>query len=79
MKDWQAKGGKVIFTSKPVPIKHLIGSTKLPEEQRAQIAAYFIGLDQSVDGKKRLESLNVQGFLAGDQAVLIGLGKWLGI
>ena len=79
VKDWQAKGGKVIFTSRPVPIKHLIGSSKLPEEQRAQIAAYFIGLDQSVDGKKRLESLNVQGFLAGDQATLIGLGKWLGI
>jgi phosphonate transport system substrate-binding protein len=79
VRDWQASGGKVIFTSKPVPIKHLIASVKLSEEQRAQIAAYFIGLDQSADGKKRLESLNVQGFLAGDQAALLGLGKWLGV
>jgi phosphonate transport system substrate-binding protein len=79
VKAWQDKGGKVIFTSKPVPIKHLIASTKLPDAQRAQIAAYFQGLEQSAEGKKRLEMLNVAGFQPGDQAVLLGLGKWLGI
>jgi phosphonate transport system substrate-binding protein len=78
VKAWQEKGGKVIFTSKPVPIKHLIASGKLPEAQRTQVAAYFLGLEQSADGKKRLESLNVTGFQAGDQAALLGLGKWLG-
>ena len=79
VKAWEEKGGKVIFTSKPVPIKHLIAGAKLPEAQRAQVAAYFVGLDQNADGKKRLESLNVQGFLVADQATLLGLGKWLGI
>jgi phosphonate transport system substrate-binding protein len=78
VKAWQDKGGKVIFTSKPVPIKHLIASSKLPEAQRAQIAAYFLGLEQTAEGKKRLEALNVPGFEAGDQAALLGLGKWLG-
>ncbi len=79
VKGWQEKGGKVLFTSKPVPIKHLIANSKLTEAQRVQISAYFIGLDQSADGKKRLEGLNVQGFVPGDQAALLDLGKWLGI
>lgn len=79
VKDWQAKGGRVIFTSKPVPIKHLIASSKISEAQRVQVAAYFVSLDQSAEGKKRLEALNVPGFLVSDQAALVSLGKWLGI
>jgi len=79
VKAWQDKGGKLVFTSKPVPIKHLIASTRLTDAQRAQMAAYFLGLDQTVDGRKRLESLNMQGFVVGDQAALLALGKWLGI
>ncbi len=79
VKDWQDKGGKVIATSKPVPIKHLIASNKLSEAQRTQLTNYFVGLDQSAEGKKRLESLNVQGFVEFDQNTLVGLGKWLGI
>lgn len=79
VKDWQDKGGKVLFSSKPVPIKQLIASAKLPEAQRAQLAAYFTGLESSPDGKKRLESLNVGGFQEYDQNLLAGLGKWLGV
>jgi phosphonate transport system substrate-binding protein len=79
VKEWQDKGGKVVFTSKPVPIKHLIASSKLSATQRLQLTNYFVGLDQSVEGKKRLESLNVQGFLVADQAALVNTGKWLGL
>ena len=79
VKSWQDKGGKVLFTSKPVPIKHLIASSKLSEAQRAQLTNYFVGLDQSPEGKKRLESLNVQGFVEFDQNALVGIGKWLGV
>lgn len=79
VKDWQDKGGKVLGTSKPVPIKHLIASSKITEEQRAQLTAYFVGLEQSAEGKKRLEALNVPGFVEFDQSALVGIGKWLGI
>ncbi len=79
VKAWEDKGGKVVFTSKPVPIKHLIASSKLPEAQRAQLRDYFVGLDQTPEGKKRLEALNVQGFLVSDEAALVGLSKWLGL
>lgn len=79
VKGWQDKGGKVMFTSKPVPIKHLIASNKLSEAQRAQLTNYFVGLEQSPEGKKRLESLNVPGFVEFDQNALVGIGKWLGV
>lgn len=48
-------------------------------KQRAQLAAYFVGLEQTPEGKKRLESLNVSGFLEFDQKALVGIGKWLGV
>lgn len=79
VKNWQDKGGKVIFTSKPVPIKHLIASGKLTETQRSQLIAYFVGLENSAEGKKRLEGFNVTGFAEADQRALEGLGQWLGI
>ena len=79
LKDWQDKGGKVLGTSKPVPIKHLLASGKIPDAQRAQLTAYFAGLDQSPDGKKRLDALNVPGFVEFDEAALVGIGKWLGL
>ena len=79
VKTWQDKGGKVLATSKPVPIKQLIASNKLTDVQRAQIAAYFMGLDQTPEGKKRLEALNVSGFEAYDQKALVAMGPWLGL
>lgn len=79
VKSWQDKGGKVLATSKPVPIKHLIASNKMTDAQRAQIAAYFISLEQNPEGKKRLEALNVPGFETYDQKALVAMGPWLGL
>lgn len=79
VKDWQDKGGKVLLTSKPVPVKHLIASSKITDAQRLELTAYFVGLEQTADGKKRLDALNVQGFVESDPAALTELGKWLGV
>lgn len=79
LKDWQASGGKVLFTSKPVPIKHMIASGKLSEAQRTLLTNYFVGLEATPEGKKRLEALNVPGFVEFDQRALAGIGKWLGV
>ena len=79
VKSWQDKGGKVLATSRPVPIKHLIASNKITGEQRAQITAYFIGLEQNPEGKKRLEALNVPVFSEYDQKALVAMGPWLGL
>lgn len=79
VKGWQDKGGKVLASSKAVPIKHLIASSKISDSQRAQLAIYFTELEQSADGKKRLESLAVPGFVEFDQKTLVGMSNWLGL
>ena len=79
VKDWQDKGGRILHTSKPVPIKHLIASPKMPAGLRTELATYFVGLEQSADGKKRLEALNVPAFVPFEQSALTGIGSWLGV
>jgi phosphonate transport system substrate-binding protein len=79
VKSWQDKGGKVLATSKPVPIKHLIASNKMTPEQRTQLSAYFMGLEQTPEGKKRLEAFNVSGFVDYDQKALVAMAPWLGL
>lgn len=62
-----------------VPIRQLMASHKVTDAQRAQLAAYFIGLEQTPEGKKRLEALNVPDFVAYDQNALVAMGKWLAL
>ena len=79
VKDWLAKGGKVLGTSKPVPIKHLIGNPSLSTEQLTQLRNYFVALDDTEAGRKKLEPVKVQGYQAYDEAALLKLGVWLGL
>lgn len=77
VKGWQDKGGRVVGSSRPVPIKHLLAGGRLAAGQRAELTAYFTAMDQSAEGRKRLESLKVAGFAEGDPAALAAVGKWL--
>ena len=79
VKDWQAKGGRVLATSKSIPIKQLLASPKLGDEQRKQITAYFVGLEQSATGKLRLKKIGFNGFTEFDESVLLGVSAWLGL
>lgn len=79
VKDWTAKGGKVIAQSKPVPIKHLIAGPAVSAEQRAALRRYFIDLDSTDDGRRKLEPSKLKGFMPFDQAQMLELGRWLGL
>ena len=79
VKDWQDKGGKVLAASKAVPIKHIIASPQLSAEQVEKVRAYFLALDSSEDGRKKLEPTKWKGFEAYDQAALLKLGVWLDV
>ena len=79
VKDWQAKGGKVIAKSKPVPIKHIIASPNLSADQVEKIREYLIGLDSTEEGRKKLEPTKFQGFVRYDDAALMSIGTWLGL
>lgn len=79
LKAWQAKGGKVLATSKAVPIKHVIASPKLSAEPAQAVREYLLGLDTTEDGKKKLEPTKWKGFAAYGNAAMMALGTWLGL
>jgi phosphonate transport system substrate-binding protein len=79
VKAWQAQGGKVLATSRAVPIKHVIASPALSADQVATVRAYLLALDSSEDGRKKLAPMKVKGYAAYDTAQLMSLGSWLGL
>jgi phosphonate transport system substrate-binding protein len=80
VKEWTAAGGKVIATSKAVPIKNLIVSEAMGKEAADAIKAYFIELTTTADGQAKLERIGLkQGFVAYDQTAYVALGTWLGL
>ena len=79
VKAWQAKGGKVLAQSKPVPIKHIIAVPSLSAEQIERVRDYLIGLDATDEGRKKLEPTKYAGFERFDEAKMLELGDWLGV
>ena len=79
VKAWQAQGGKVLFSSRPVPIKHVIAGPSLNAEQVQAVRDYLLSLDASEEGRRKLEPLKYKGFVAYDPAELLKIGAWLGL
>ena len=79
VKDWQAKGGKVLFESRPVPIKHVIVSPGVPKEDAQRIRSVFLGLESSRDGQAILATIGFKGFAAPNEQQTVELTLWLGI
>jgi phosphonate transport system substrate-binding protein len=79
VKEWQAKGGKVFFESKAVPIKHVIASPNVSKEDAERIRAVFLGLESSKEGQVILEKLGFKGYMPSDERQTMELTKWLGI
>ena len=79
VKAWQAKGGKVLAQSKPVPIKHIIAGPSLTADQIDKVREYLVTLDTTDEGKKKLEPSKYTGFERYDEAELLKIGAWLGL
>ena len=78
VKQWQEKGGAVLFESKAVPIKHMIASTKMSDQDVQKVRTLMLGLDKSDAGQKVLAKIGYKGYEAGDEQQLAMLTKWLG-
>jgi len=78
-RDWQAKGGRVLFESKPVPIKHLIASPRMSASDIEKVRALFLGMETSKENRKLLDKIGFQGFIAGNEQTLAEITKWLGV
>jgi ABC-type phosphate/phosphonate transport system substrate-binding protein len=79
IREWQSKGGRVLFDSKAVPIKHLIASPRMSKADFDHIRAFFLGLETSKENRKLLDKIGFQGFIAGDEQELAEIALWLGI
>lgn len=79
VKAWLAKGGKVLAQSRPVPIKHIVASPALSDEQLAKVRDYLLALDGADEGRRKLEPTRYSGFERYDEQALLTLGTWLGL
>jgi phosphonate transport system substrate-binding protein len=79
VKQWEASGGKVLAKSKAVPIKHLIAAPSIGADDLERVREYFVSLDSTEAGRKKLEPIKIQGYVRMDPAVLMNLGTWLGL
>jgi ABC-type phosphate/phosphonate transport system substrate-binding protein len=79
VKEWQEKGGKVLFESRPIPIKLLIASQSLSSSDVEKIRSVFLSLDNTKEGQAILQKIGFKGFLAPDDEQTGALMKWLGI
>ncbi len=80
VKQWVAAGGKVLTTSKSVPIKNVIVSNALGKDAVETIRNYFTELSASADGQAKLERVGLaQGFVTYDPVAYVALGSWLGL
>ncbi len=80
VKDWVAAGGKVLTTSKSVPIKNVIVSNALGNEALETVRTYFTELSAAADGQAKLDRIGLkQGFVTYDPAAYLALSGWLGM
>ncbi len=77
VKAWTDQGGRVLTTSRPVPIKHVIASPALSAQQQALVRGYLLKLDTSPEGRQRLASIRYSGFEPYDENALLALATWL--
>ena len=62
-----------------MPIKHIIASPVLTEDQVDKVRSYLLTLDSTDEGKKKLEATKYQGFATYDEAEMLAIGAWLGL
>jgi ABC-type phosphate/phosphonate transport system substrate-binding protein len=79
VKAWTDKGGKVLTRSRPVPIKQIIVSTKVPEEEQHKIRAALLTLRDSKPGREALDAVGYKGFVAPNPDLEISTIAWLGL
>lgn len=79
VREWQGKGGKILFESRPVPIKHVIASPSLSREEVDRVRDVFLSLETTKEGQAILQKIGFRGYLRPDDRQTAELTKWLGI
>ncbi len=79
VKGWTDKGGKVLFRSRPVPIKQVIASSKLSAEDQQKIRATLLGLRDNKPGRDALDAVGYKGFVVPSAEFETATIAWLGL
>jgi phosphonate transport system substrate-binding protein len=79
VQSWTQKGGKVLLSSRPVPIKQMIVSTKLAADDEQQIHGVLLALSQSDAGRSALTALGYKGFVEPSREDEQKAIAWLGL
>jgi ABC-type phosphate/phosphonate transport system substrate-binding protein len=78
-KDWTDKGGKVLLSSRPVPIKQWIVSSKVPADDVDKVRGVLLGATQNDAGRQALGTLGYKGFVANNREDELKAIAWLGL
>ena len=79
VKDWVAKGGRVIAETKPIPIKQFLASRKLSPDQRERVRALILKLSDTEQGKAALKGIDMKGFVPWNDELMADAAKRLGL
>lgn len=78
-KAWEAKGGRILAETAPVPIKQFLVSRSLSDSERARVQSLILKLDQTTDGKKALDKIGMKGFAPWNTEVMDAASSQLGL
>ena len=79
VKEWTEKGGKVVLSSRGVPIKQFIVSRRLSPDDQERIRDALLSLPQTETGRRALAASGYKGFVAPDAEVEATTISWLGL
>jgi phosphonate transport system substrate-binding protein len=79
VKSWTDKGGKVLLRSRPVPIKQLIVSTRVPADEQQRLREALLTIKESKPGREALDALGYKGFVAPNPEIESATIAWLGL
>lgn len=78
-KNWEKKGGRILFRGSNRPYQPLIASPNVPHQDVEKLRAALVGLDQNEEGRLLLRRLGFAGFTQGREEEMLDLLKWLGV
>ena len=76
---WADKGGKVLERSRPVPIKQIIVSGKMPAEEQVKLREALLFLRDLKNGREAIDALGYKGFVPPSPEVERATMDWLGL
>ena len=77
-KEWEKKGGTILFESKKMPFWSIIASPSVSPQEVAKLREALIGMENSDEGKAVMAKIGVKGFVPGNKQEYLDLLPWMG-